>query len=242
MGTHDPADDMAQEVERQLQLAIAAATLAARKAIAHRQTRLAEAQAHSQARAGELRAQLDRQRTLASTRIQPVFDSGWWENATPAQVGEMWQETTQWRQPTPGEPPSLSDPAVFDRAAERIQQETRSRWQLDVYDVAALAHADNVAEQDRLAATSAAPSVIEDASAESLLGPTDRYDTRARRERLQQRMLAVDVPEDAIEARVLADTAQAHPVTEAVQQEHGLRHGPQRSRPRSNVRQPERTR
>ena len=239
MATHDSADDMAQEVERQLQLAIAAATLAARKAIAHRQTSLAEAQAHSEARAGGLRAQLDRQRVLASSRIQPVFDSSWWENATPSQVGEMWQETAQWRQPTPGEPPS--DP-VFERAAERIEQETHSRWQLDVYDVAALAHADNVAEQDRLAAASAAASVIEDASAESSLGPTDRYDTRARRERLQQRMLAAHVPEDAIEARVLADTAQARPVTEAVQQEHGPRHGPQRSRPRSNVRQPERTR
>src|SRR5204863_10170972 len=107
----------------------------ARKAITHRQARLAEAQAHSAFRAAVLRAQLDRQRALASARIQPVFDSTWWENATPPQVGEMWQQTALWRHRA-GK--SVDDP-VFERAAERIEHETRSRWQLDVYDVAALA-------------------------------------------------------------------------------------------------------
>jgi hypothetical protein len=93
MATHEPADGMAQEVERQLQLAITAATLAARKAVAHRQASLNQARADSDARAANLRAQLDRERILASDRIQPVFDSAWWDNATPAQVAEMWQQT-----------------------------------------------------------------------------------------------------------------------------------------------------
>ena len=146
MATHDPADDMAQEVERQLQLAITAATLAARKAIAHRQTSLARAQAQSETRAATVRAQLDRQRTLASARIHAVFDQAWWENASPAQIGEMWQQTAQWRQPDPGDAAT-----IFDRAAHHIQQETRDRWHLDVYDVAALAHADNIAEHDQIA-------------------------------------------------------------------------------------------
>ena len=101
MATHEPADDMAQEVERQLQLAIAAATLAARKAITARQTTLAQLHAHSETQAAAIRAQLDRQRTLASARIQAVFDQAWWQNASPAQVAEMWQQTVQWRQPDP---------------------------------------------------------------------------------------------------------------------------------------------
>jgi hypothetical protein len=238
MATHEPADDIAQEVERQLQLAIAAATLAAHKAIAHRQTRLAEAGAHSEARAAELRAQLDRQRTLASSRIQPVLDSAWWENATPTQVGEMWQETAQWRQPTPGGPPS--DP-VFERAAERIDQETHRRWELDVYDTAVLAHADDVAEHQGPTAASRA-SASHDAGVDSSRASTESYDTRARRERLQQRMVTAGAREDAIEARMVADTAQARPVTEAVQHEHGPRRGSHRSRPRNDVRQPQRNR
>src|ERR1700722_14174044 len=169
MAPHEPTADMALEVERQLQLAITAATLAARKAVAHRQASLNQARADSNARATNLRAQLDRERTLASARIQPVFDSAWWESATPAQVGEMWQQTAQWRQPTPGEPDDRFDRAPFDRAAQRIEQETHGRWQLDVYDVAALARADDLAEGGRVAARTAT-------SADSSPASTESYD------------------------------------------------------------------
>ena len=68
MSIHDPSDGISEEVERQLQLAISAAALAARKVIATRQTALANARADSTARAAQLRAQLDRDRTLASAR------------------------------------------------------------------------------------------------------------------------------------------------------------------------------
>ena len=241
MATHEPTDDMAQEVERQLQLAITAATLAARKAVAHRQASLKHARANSDARAADLRAQLDRERILASARIQPVFDNAWWENATPAEVGEMWQQTAQWRQPTPGQPDDRFDRAPFDRAAQRIEQETHGRWQLDVYDVAALARADDLAERDRFAATTAT-SADHDASADSSPAPTESYDTRARRQRLKQRMIAADVPEDTIQARLVADTGQARPATEAVQQEPGNRREAQRSTARRNVHHQQRSR
>ena len=49
----------------------------------------------------------------------------------------MWQQTVRWRQPDPSDPPT-----IFDRAAQRIQHESRDRWHVDVYDVAALAHGD----------------------------------------------------------------------------------------------------
>jgi hypothetical protein len=227
MATHEPSDDMAQEVERQLQLALAAGALAARKAIAHRRASLAEARAASEGRAAELGADLDRQRTLASTRIQPVFDDAWWEAA---KVGEMWQETAQWREPTSGEWPGLSHPAVFDRAADRIEREARDRWQLDVYQVAALAHADDLAEQEELAAASPV-AVNQPAAVTTASGTAEAYDTPAWRERLQRRMVDAEVPDQAVEARMLADTAQACPVSEAVQHEPGLEHHTRPSRP-----------
>jgi hypothetical protein len=241
MATHEPTDDLAQELERQLQLAITAATLAARKAVAHHQASLNQARADSDARAANLRAQLDRERILASARIQPVFDSAWWENATPAQVAGMWQQTAQWRQPTPGEPDDRFDRAPFDRAAHRIEQEAHSRWQLDVYDVAALARADDLAERDRVAARTAT-SADHHASVDSSPASTESYDTRARREGLKQRMITADVPEDAIQARVLADTAQASPVTEAVQQEPRPGREAQRPIARRNVHHKQRSR
>jgi hypothetical protein len=209
MATHDAAEDIAEHVERQMQLlAIAAATLAARKAISHRQGNLARARADSETRAADLRAQLDSQRTLASARLQPVFDNAWWQTATPAQAGEMWQETTQWCQTIPGDRPAVTDPTVFDRASDRIQQEARGRWKLDVHEIAAPAYADNLAEHERLAATNA---LAEVSASNALTTPTQRYDTHGRRERLRQRMVAIDIPEDAIQARLLANTAQQPP-------------------------------
>jgi hypothetical protein len=44
VATHEPSDDMAQEVERRLQLAIAAATLVSRKVVADRPASLSEAE------------------------------------------------------------------------------------------------------------------------------------------------------------------------------------------------------
>jgi hypothetical protein len=237
MATDEPADDMAQEVERQLQLAIAAATLAARKAITARQTTLAQLHAQSETRAATMRAQLNRERTLASARIQAVFDQAWWENTSPAQVAEMWQQTVQWRQPDPGD-----GATIFDRAAQRIQQQSRDRWHVDVYDIATLAHADNIAEHDRTATGGPAAAISQQTSVDPSSALTEAYDTRARRERLQERMVAANVPADAIEARVLADTAQAYPITDAVQQAPSPQHRSRRAAVRTTVRQPERTR
>ena len=148
MGVHEPADGMAEEVERQVQLAISAAALGARKLITSRQAALAAAAAQSETHAQQLRAQLERERALASSRIQPVFDDAWWDAAQPRDVGEMWERAQQWRRPDAPD----GEVTVFDRASERIEQETRDRWRLDAGAVAALAYADNVAEHDRLAA------------------------------------------------------------------------------------------
>lgn len=251
MSIHDPSDGISEEVERQLQLAISAAALAARKVIATRQTALAAAHADSTARAAHLRAQLDRDRTLASARLQPVFDRAWWQHATPAEVGAMWQETQQWR-----EPGTAGTPSLFDHAADRIEQETRERWQLDVRDVTALAYADNATEHDRLAndpAVSTDEELTADPQQESVSDPAavtatpdreldERYDTPERRDRLRARMEAADVPDDAIQARLLADIAQGRPIADAVQQPPDLGRDQTRSRAHPSTRSQQRTR
>jgi hypothetical protein len=96
MGVHEPSDGMAEEVERQIQLAISAAALAARRLINSRQAALAAAAAQSETRARQLRAQFERERSVASSHIQPVFDDAWWDAAQPRDVGEMWERAEQW--------------------------------------------------------------------------------------------------------------------------------------------------
>jgi hypothetical protein len=231
MGVHEPSDGMAEEVERQLQLAISAAALAARKLINRRQAALAEAAAQSEAHAQQLRAQLERERTVASAHIQPVFDEAWWDAAQPRDVGEMWERAEQWRHPDRPD----GQATIFDRAAERIEQETQERWRLDVGAVAALAYADNVAEHDRLAVASAQHPADERVE---VAVPTDgeRYDSRERRDRLQARLSAADVPREAVDAQVLADTAQGRPAVEAVRPDRQQIREPARSRARSAAR------
>lgn len=236
MGVHEPADGMAEEVERQVQLAISAAALGARKVITSRQAALAAAAAQSETRAQQLRAQIERERALASSRIQPVFDDAWWDAAQPRDVGEMWERAQQWRRPDAPD----GEVTVFDRASERIEQETRDRWRLDAGAVAALAYADSVAEHDRLAVAAQRPA--EDRVDAAAPAADERYDSRERRDRLQARLSTADVPREAVHAQVLTDTAQARPAAEAVQPEREQIRQPTRPRARTAVRARHRTR
>ena len=73
---HEPSVGIAEEIERQLQLALAAAAIAARHAIAARQHAIDQARRESAQHAQSLKAQLDGERQLAATHLQPVFDPG----------------------------------------------------------------------------------------------------------------------------------------------------------------------
>ena len=231
MAVHEPSDGMAEEVERQVQLAISAAALAARKLISSRQAALAAAAAQGEAHAQQLRAQLERERALASSHIQPVFDDAWWDAAQPRDVGEVWELAEQWRDPDALD----GEGTVFDRASERIQQEAQDRWRLDAGAVAALAYADNVAEYDRLAAA-AVQQTAEDRVDAVAPAAGQRYDSRERRDRLQACLSSADVPQDAVDAQVLTDTAQARPAAEAIQPEREQVRAPARSRARTAAR------
>ena len=132
---HEPSDGIAEEVERQLQLALAAAAIAARRAIATRQHQVEQAQRDSAQNAQAVKAQIDAERQLAAAHLQPVFDPGWWETATPQDVADMWQEANSWRDPDR----DVATPTIFDHAAGRIRQEVRDRTGLDPTQVLALA-------------------------------------------------------------------------------------------------------
>ena len=132
---HEPSDGIAEEVERQLQLALATAAVAARRAIAARQHTIEQAQRESEQAARAMRAKIDDERLLATARLRPVFDPGWWETAGPQDVADMWQETNSWRDPDR----AAIQPTIFDHAADRIRQEVRDRSGLDPTQVIALA-------------------------------------------------------------------------------------------------------
>ena len=199
---HEPSDGIAEEIERQLQLALAAATITARRVVAARQQQIEQAQRDSTQAARQLNARIDSERQLAAARLQPVFDSAWWETATPQQVADMWQQATSWRDPED----DPATPTIFDHAAGRIGQEVGERTGLDVSQVVTLAAVQNLEHEHQ---TTPGPTAAPD------LATPRRFDDRQRREQLRARLIGAGVPETAIEARTLADLGQAREATEA---------------------------
>ena len=130
----EPSDGIAEEVERQLQLALAAAAVVARRAIAARQHAIEQAQRDSAQHAQALKAQIDAERQLAAAHLQPVFDPGWWETAAPRDIADMWQQASSWRDANR----DPATPTIFDHAADRIHQEVSDRTGLDATPVLAL--------------------------------------------------------------------------------------------------------
>jgi len=210
---HEPSDGIAEELERQLQLALAAAAVVARRAIAARQQAVEQAQRDGAGRARALQAQIDSERQLAAAHLQPVFDPGWWETARPGDVADMWQEAHSWHDPEHDD----ATPTIFDRAAGRIQQEVRDLTGLDPTQILALAAVQDLEHEHQ--ATLVEPDHVRqpaqrEATERDLRGPRG-FDDPQRREQLRAQLVAAGVPEPAIEARTLADLGQAREAAEA---------------------------
>jgi hypothetical protein len=210
---HEPSDGIPEELERQLQLALAAAAVAARHAIAARQHQVEQAARDSEQAARQVKDRIDAERVLATARLRPVFDPGWWETAGPQDVADMWQEANTWRDPDR----AAVQPTIFDHAADRIRQEVRDRSGLDPTQVKTIA---TVQELEREHQSTLAQPGVQPAAAEV---PTPEVTTRhgfdnpQRREQLRTRLAAAGVPEPATEARTLADLGQAREPADAAQ-------------------------
>jgi hypothetical protein len=210
---HEPSDGIAEEVERQLQLALAAAAIAARRAIAARQHAVEQAQRQSGQHAQALKTQIDAERQLAATHLQPVFDPGWWETAAPHDVADMWQQANSWRD----HDRDVTTPTIFDHVAARIRQEVRDRTGLDPTQLLALAAVQELEHKHQATLRERDPvrQPADVAAVEGDLSTPRRFDDPRRREQLRTQLVAAGVPEPAIEARTLADVGQAREAAEA---------------------------
>ena len=213
------SDGIAEELERQLQITLSTAAVIARRGLAQRQRTLEQAQRDSEQAASAAREQIKTERRLAAAQLQPVFDEAWWETATPTEIAGMWEQANRWREPNGRELP----PSTFDNAADRIDRELAERAGLDATQLQSLAAVQELETEHRAAAEQPARAA----------GSTPRFDSAERREQLQARLAAAGLPDSAIDARTLADIAQAHDpgraVTQAAEPSAGPRSQPSRS-------------
>jgi hypothetical protein len=209
---HDSSDGIAEEVERHLQLALAAAAIAARRAAGARAQAIALAQRDTEHRTRAVRAGIEIERLAAAGRLRVVLDPEWWDTARPQQIADMWREANTWCDPGLS---SAAAPTIFDRAAKRIAQEVHDRSGLDVTQVLALATVQELEHEDQATLAQAADEPPEMVS--GVDGAQSSFDNPRRRAQLRARLVGAGVPETAIEARTLADLAQVREAAEATQ-------------------------
>lgn len=173
-------DGIADALDGQLRIALTvAAQLGARVArIREELARTRQAQTEQQNR--ELQARFDAERAAARAELAPVYERTWWDAASVDQIAGVHETATAWHG---------IDPEA-DRAGERIAEEVRDRYGLDVRDLdadpAAVREALARAERTRSeAAASRSESAVDIAEAGAFLSAAEALD-RAAEQRQQQ--------------------------------------------------------
>ena len=170
---------------------------------------------------------------LAAARIAPIFEDAWWDTASPRDVAAMWQEAATWS--THPEDGAVGPaPTIFDHAVGGIGRELHERSGLAAADLAVLAElqqlehehqepglasqrpaelASERSEDPTLAAVSTAGGGAPVTTGRGARG----FDDPERRERLRHHLAVAGVPEEGIQAGVLADIGQAREPAQATQ-------------------------
>jgi colicin import membrane protein len=192
-----------------------------------------EAQAASEHQARELGARLTAERSAARAQLAPVHRADWWDQAQPAAIATAWETARAWQQIDPD----------AGRAADRIRDEVRTRYGIDVdapggdpaqvrqaLERRGLAQEDITDQRSKATfeqleagtllagadrADRAQAAATEPARTASRATAPDRYDTVERRQELAESLEGV-ASSEAITARVLADASQGRPAHEAV--------------------------
>jgi colicin import membrane protein len=187
------------------------------------QRTIAAAEEH---RARQLQERFDAQRAAARAHLAPVARDDWWDKATPEMIERAHETATAWK---------AYDPETVPEA-ERIRDQVRSRYGIDVDDTgaseASVSQALARAQQTRLEAgnerTKASAARTDEAVAAATVAGANRQDASAQQaqaepnydspERRQQLAESLEGKGDreAVASRLLADKHQGTPATAAV--------------------------
>lgn len=226
----DEPDGVDEAFEGALRVALTVAGRVGEHAARAREQAARTAEAASQQEARELRARMDAERSAARASLAPVEREEWWAKAGQDEVAAAWETARAWRD---------TDPDAR-RIAGRIRDEVRTRYGVDAEEArpepGALRDALDAREDaEREAQQQREESRRDDAEAARLIGEADHadreqdpaqntaaeraghdlYDTAERRRELAGSLEGV-ADAEAVQARVLADTSQGRPASEAV--------------------------
>jgi hypothetical protein len=217
------SDGVEETISQTMRVAITAAARAGEALMRMRQAESQRAAEESQARAQELQERLDAEMLAARSTYRGVDDPAWWASASPQDVAKAYETATVWH--------DVDEEAA--RVQARIEAEVLERYGVDLDtttgDVATKLEertASPVQEQDR-----GVDAAVYAAAAERADAPAElAWDSRDRRAETARDLSAKIKDERAVEAKMRADVAQAHPAVDAVRgpQARGIKARPAR--------------
>lgn len=231
----DEPDGVDEVFEAALRVGLTVAGRMAEQAARAREQTARDAQAASEQQARELASRLGAERFAARAHLAATEQPGWWTTASPQRIAEAWESARSWQDLDPAaraaadriraevrerygvdvdqpraEPGALADAIAAREAADRDAQQQRQQGRRDQVEAALLLA--EVDRADRAQQPAAAAEADQDAAA--------LYDSAERRRDLAAGLEDV-ADAETVEARVLADTSQGRPATDAVLPAHG---------------------
>ncbi|MEO7017086.1 MAG: hypothetical protein ABI067_11170 [Leifsonia sp.] len=200
----EESDGIADAFDGHIRIALTVATQMAERFARLREELARASQARTEQQTRELQARLDAERNAARASLAPVQQSEWWNHADVDDIATAYETAEAWR-------PVDDDIA---RTSDRMREELRTRYGVDVDDLgadpAAVREAMTRAEQDRATAAAVRGESVEDfAAATVLLTTADQLDRqREDEDRLrEEREAAGDAPAEGLSREEL--TAEA---------------------------------
>ena len=170
----EESDGIADAFDGQVRIALTVATQMAERFARLREELARTAQARTEQQTRELQARFDAERNAARASLAPVQQTEWWNHAGVDDIAAAYETAEAWR-------PVDDDIA---RTSDRMREELRSRYGIDVEnlgaDPAAVRDAMTRAEQERSTAAAVRGESVEDyAEAATLLTAADQLDKQA---------------------------------------------------------------
>ncbi|QAY65003.1 hypothetical protein ET495_17440 (plasmid) [Xylanimonas allomyrinae] len=199
----DETDGIDEAIEGQLRILVTAAGQVGERIARQREESLRRAQAHSEQEARELASRRAAEQRAARAELAAVHLNGWWDRATPDQIGRSYQVARAWAE---------HDPEA-SRAERRVRDELRSRYGIDIEDGGSDPEAVRQrirleldrADRDRVSSEAErARAAAENAEAQRLLTQADQEDQRAQ----ETRAAAEHEPDPEERARAQAEAEQ----------------------------------
>ncbi len=233
MSTMHDSDGIEEAIGQNIREALASAERAGRllsRAI-DRVRQIRDSMREAAERRAEARARYQAAWDKAREKLEVVNDPEWWEEATPAQIAEVYEIAIAWRDHE--KEADRADDVIYEEVLERFGHDLRTPSAEQVREDLEKIQADRDSEEEKEEEEKEEGGKRSADTEEERERPA--YDSSERRERMAEEMRDAGVASELIESRLRADAMNARAPHDAVERKHATTRlrGPRGTRTRA---------